>query len=127
MKSSCNHSSLKLSKEFAARLASLPPNEKLNAVVLLEVKHEKGALHRQTHGQRRAVIDALREIGGPIIVEMDHILEKCGGRRLDDKVTALGTVAVEATPGGIRVLADLKDVKTILEDQKISLLSADLK
>ena len=123
MSSTRNSSSVKLSEEFAGRLASLPPNEKLHAVVLLEGKADgQRTSHRQTRDQRRAPLDALRKTARSALVEMDHILTECGGRRLDDNVSALGTVAVEATPAGIRSLARLKNVKTVLEDQKVSLL-----
>lgn len=52
---------------------------------------------------------------------MDEVLAKWGGRRLDDDVSALGTVAIEATPAGIKILANLKDVQTVIEDQNVSL------
>ena len=35
---------------------------------------------------------------------------------------AAATVAVEATPAAIRILANLKGVQTVLEDQNVSLL-----
>ena len=123
MVSTRNSSSLKLSKEFAGRLASLPPSEKLHAVVLLEGKPDgQRTSSRQTRDQRRAALDARRQTARSALVEVDHILKECGGRRLDGDVSALGTVAVEATPAGIRALASLKDVKSVLEDQKVSLL-----
>lgn len=123
MKATRNSRSLKLSKKFAARLASIPAHEKLHAVVLLETSDGRSASQRQTPGQRRVSIGTLREVCRPVLVDMDQILAEWGGRRLDDDVSALGTVAVEATPAGIRVLANLKVVKTVLEDQHVSLLT----
>ena len=122
MKAAANRWSSKLSKEFAARLASTPTHETLHAVVLLDTSEQRSAPVRQTPRRRRAAIGTLREACRPVLVDMDEILAKRGGRRLDDDVSALGTVAVEATPGVIRILANLKDVKTVLEDQNVSML-----
>ena len=122
MRAAANRWSSKLSKEFAARLASTPAHETLLAVVLLDTSDQCSASFRQTPRQRQAVIGTLREARRPVLVDLDKILAKWGGRRLDDDVSALGTVAVEATPGVIKILANLKDVKTVLEDQNISML-----
>ena len=123
MKATGNPSPSKLSKEFAARLESTPAHEKLYAVVLLEPIREQRSSKRHGPRKRRAAVGALRMACRPVLVDMDEILAKFGGRRIDDDVSALGTVAVEATPTGIRILANLKDVKTVLEDQVISLLT----
>jgi hypothetical protein len=122
MKADANRWPSKLSKEFVARLASIPGHETLHAVVLLETSERCSASQRHTPRQRRAAIGALRSACRPVLVDMDEILAKRGGRRLDDDVSALGTVAVEATPGVIKILANLKDVKTVLEDQNVSML-----
>ena len=122
MRAAANRWSSKLSEEFAARLASTPAHEMLLAVVLLDTSEQCRASFRETPRQRRAAVASLREASRPVLVDMDRILAKWGGRRLDDDVSALGTVAVEATPGVIRILANLKDVKTVLEDQNISML-----
>ena len=52
---------------------------------------------------------------------MDKTLEKFGGWRFQADLSALGTIAVEATPAGINALAQSKSVKTILEDQRVTL------
>ena len=122
MRAAADPSASKLSKEFSARLATTPAHETLIAVVLLHTSEQRGAPFRQNPRQRRAVIGTLREASRPVLGDMDRILAKWGGRRLDDDVSALGTVAVEATPAVIRILATLKDVKTVLEDQNISML-----
>ena len=122
MKADANRWPSKLSKEFVARLASLPAHETLHAVVLIDTREQRSASVRQTPRQRRAAIGALRRASRHILVDLDEILAKRGGRRLDDDVSALGTVAVEATPGVIKILANLKDVKTVLEDQSVSML-----
>ena len=120
MKSARNRWPAKLSKEFSTRLASIPAHQKLNAVVLLETGEECSATQPHSPHRRTRAIGALRKTCRPVLVDMDEILARFGGRRLDDDVSALGTVAVEATPAGIRTLADLKDVKTVLEDQNVT-------
>ena len=122
MEATRNRKPSKLSEEFAARLDSTPAHEKLYAVVLLDPRHERTRSHRHSSRQRRATVGALRKACRHVLVDLDEILENCGGRRIDNEVSALGTVAVEATPAGIKKLARLKDVKTVLGDQNVSLL-----
>ena len=121
MKAAANRWPSNLSEEFAARLASIPADETLHAVVLLETSEQSSAPHRHNLRQRRTAIGALRIACRPVLVDMDEVLAKWGGRRLDDEVSALGTVAIEATPAGIKILANLKDVQTVIEDQNVSL------
>ena len=42
-----------------------------------------------------------------------------GAKRLDETVTALGTVHVEATAAGIRALAESPRIRAVIEDQPI--------
>ena len=123
MKTAGNRWTAKLSREFATRLESIPAHQKLHAVILLETGEEYPPAPPHSRRRRTQTIDALRNACRPVLVDMDEILAKFGGRRLDDDVSVLGTVAVEATPAGIRILADLEDVKTVLEDQDVSLLA----
>ena len=90
-------------------------------MVLLETSEQSSAPHRHNLRRRRTAIGALRIACRPVLVDMDEVLAKWGGRRLDDDVSALGTVAIEATPAGIKILANLKDVQTVIEDQNVSL------
>ena len=64
---------------------------------------------------RRAVESAVEEIS--------EILETFGGRRLQGGLDTLGSLALETTPAGIKALAERPDVKAILEDQPVSLIS----
>ena len=121
MNAAANRWPSKLSEEFVARLASIPADETLHAVVLLKTSEQRSASHRHTPRQRRAAIGDLRMACRPVLGDMDDVLAKWGGRRLDDDVSALGTVAVEATPAGIKTLANLQDVQTVFEDQNISM------
>lgn len=115
--------SSKVSAEFSDRLDLLSPDRKLHAVVLLNTgaSGEKTS-RRQTRTERRVKLDQLREAARSVLEKVDAVLSECGGRRLDRDVTALGTVAVEATPAGIQALARLKSVKAVFEDQPVSLL-----
>ena len=123
MEATENRITSKLSEEFSARLDSSPAHEKLYAVVLLELRRERSRSHRQSSCQRDAAVGALRENCKRVLVDLDEILATCGGRRIDENVSALGTVSIEATPAGIRKIALLQDVKTVFEDQKLSLIA----
>lgn len=114
--------SRRLSNEFAARLASIPAKQKLHVVVLLAARPEDGGEGRQSEGDRPSRVTAVRRYTGRTLESMDQILATPGGRRLDENVNAIGAVAVEATPAGIRRLGNLKDVETVLEDQSVSLV-----
>ena len=78
MKAAANHWSLKLSQEFATRLASIPADERLHAVVLLKTSEQRSASHRQTPRQRRAAIGALREACRPALIDLDQVLAEMG-------------------------------------------------
>lgn len=123
MSESVKSSSSKVSAEFSDRLSSLPADRKLHAVVLLDTapNAEKTAA-RQSRSERKAALDVIRQSARSALEKVDSVLKECGGRRLDNEVTALGTVTVEATPAAIHALARLKDVKTVFEDQPVSLL-----
>ena len=112
----------KLSNEFAARLASIPAKQKLHVVVLLAAGPEDGGEEPQRSCDRQSQVTTVRCRSRGALESMDRILAKSGGRRLDENVNALGAVAVEATPAGIRRLVSLKDVETVLEDQGVLLV-----
>ena len=54
MKAAANHWSLKLSQEFATRLASIPTDETLHTVVLLKTSEQRSASHRQTPSAKKS-------------------------------------------------------------------------
>ena len=90
MKADANRWPSKLSKEFVARLASIPGHETLHAVVLLETSERCSASQRHT-----------------LVVREER---------------RSATLTVVEAPGVIKILANLKDVKTVLEDQNVSML-----
>jgi hypothetical protein len=114
----------KISPAFKARLDRMNPREKVGVLVVLNPRDTDGASgRRQSPAERQAAIDAMRKSVEPALAEIDRVLELFGGKPLAPHVNALGSVPVETTAEGITALADLEPVKSILEDQPISLLS----
>ncbi len=112
----------KISPGFAARLDTLAPQEKVRAVLMLRTGPGRESSRRQSRGERRSTVAAVRSAADSALGEIDEILRRFDGRRLVEHASALGSVPVEATRAGIRALTESRHVKTILEDQKISLL-----
>ena len=77
----------------------------------------------RSRGERKSAIDAIRESSRVGLLEIDDILERFDGKRLAADVDALGCVAVETTPAGVKALAEADRIKAILEDQPISPLA----
>ena len=112
----------KISREFGNRLAGMPPEEKVQAVVVLERNSAKRPTsRRQDRAERALAIEAVKKSAGTALAQMDKTLKEFGGRRLQADLTALGTITVEATPAGIKALALSKGVRAVLEDQRMSL------
>lgn len=103
-------------------MARLGPEEKVRAIVMLRAEGvEVGEGHRQSRTTRQAAVEMMRKTAGESLGDIDRILESFQGKRLAAAVNALGTVPVETTPAGIEALAGSECVRSILEDQKISL------
>lgn len=117
----------KISREFRSRLERLSPNKMIRAIVLLQTPVQENASgQRQTRSHRHAAIEAVKQATEKSLPAVDTVLNRLGGRRLAEHASALGSVPVEATVAGIKALADLEQVKAILEDQPISLLTKHL-
>jgi hypothetical protein len=113
-----------ISREFSARLSRLKPGQKVRAVVLLRVgDSEPSTASRQSPSSRREKIAAVRRSVEAALPDIDRVLFEHAGRRLSASADALGSIAVEATPAGIRALADSEHVKAVLEDQAVGILS----
>jgi hypothetical protein len=111
----------KISPEFDRRLRSLRPADRVQALLLLAIPGRSRRLGTRTSAAERA------EVAGEIaaaadqgVLEIDRILRDHGGRRLEDRVNALGSLPVETTPSGLRALAGSARVRAILENQPIS-------
>lgn len=114
----------KISPAFRARLNRMNQQQKVRAIIVVRLGDtEVTPGRRQSPSQRQAVIEAMHKSAEPALAEIDRVLRQFGGKRLASSVNALGAVPVETTPEGITALATLDSVKTILEDQPISLLS----
>ncbi len=113
-----------ISEPFASRLARLKPRQVMRAIVMVDVSPaRKDPRRRMSRQERRGAIDAMRKAAQPALVEIDEILEQFKGKRLDETVTALGTVLVEATAAGMKALAQSPRIKAVMEDQSIKPLS----
>lgn len=112
----------KISREFSARLARLPPRQKVRAIIMLRTEDAGAPMgKRQSPVERKATTERIRQSAETVLPAIDHILDRFGGRRLANHVNALGSIPVETTSAGIHELADSEHVKAILEDQSISL------
>ena len=111
----------KVSPQFAARLARLKPKDRVRLVVLLATTAATSKLDRsRSRDQRDTTIAATRQSAEHALREVDRILERYHGERLAAHPDVLGTVAVEAPVEAIDALAASKEVKAILEDQRIA-------
>lgn len=115
-----NNARSALSEPFADRLGQLKPDQVIRAVVTIDTElKKKDPTRRMTDQERRNAISAMREVAQPVLAEIDWILEDFQGKRLDEKISVLGTVLVEATAACILGLSLLPKVKAIVEDQPI--------
>lgn len=111
----------KISPEFASRLGNLGPADKVRAIVMLRVGDVGRPRRRRRREERQAIIKDVKESAGQALDEVDEILDRFGGQRLEDEVNAFGTIPVETTPPGIYALASSPRVQMIVEDQSIHL------
>jgi len=95
----------------------------IRAIVALSLAHALPLRRAFSPEQRRQAIAERKQAASQALEDVDHLLERCGGRRLSP-VGAIGTVTVEGTPGCIRDLATLDQVEAILEDQPIHTTAA---
>lgn len=113
----------KISREFQARLDHLKPEQKVRAIVMLRTKKAQPVRSNdRSVSNRQAIIDLVRRTAEAALSDIDSILERFNGKRLEGGVSALATISVEATADGIKALAQSEHVKAILEDQAISSL-----
>jgi hypothetical protein len=113
----------KISPEFRTRLSRLGSKQKIRVILILQIKDTGGASSREhSPVSRQSAVEAIRKSAEPALVDIDDILKDFDGERLAAQIDALGSVPVETTPAGIAALAASKHVKTILEDQSISLI-----
>lgn len=97
-----------------------PGQELVRAVVLIsKANGSSTAARRPSRGERRSLIELRRSEAEDAFPAIDAILKRFGGRRIGG-ATALGTVAVETTAEGIRMLRVAPVVEAIMEDQPLT-------
>ena len=110
----------KISPVFDKRLASLPPDVPVRAILVLRAHVQPNTPERRlTREERQARIQAMRRSAQASFATIDAILHRLGGSRLSDQPTALGTITVETNPVGIFALAETDEVQAIFEDQPL--------
>jgi hypothetical protein len=110
----------KISDEFADRLAALPPEQNVRAVVMpASYLVNSGSGTRVRGEERQAILRESRIRTQETFAEVDSVLAEVGGQRLTECGNALGFIVVETTPNGIIAIADLGWVGTVMEDQAI--------
>lgn len=114
---------LKISPEFARRLGRLAPGAMVRAVVRLDTGSLPAARSgRASKQERKAIGEAIQTGAAPAMAEVDHLLERSGGRRLTSGPDVFASILVEAPASGILHLAESDHVRAILEDQPVSLV-----
>lgn len=99
-----------------------PASALVRAVLLVgDTALGRSAQPRPDKARRRALQARRRAEGEAAVPAIDAILARYGGRRIGE-VTSLGTVAVETTAEGIRMLRATPVVQAVLEDQPLTLL-----
>ena len=106
---------VKISPQFAARLERLKPDDKVRAIIMLKTANTRDAVtKRPTKKARRATLKQTQESVDNILPDIDRILKRHHGRRLESKITALSAVPVITTAAGIDALTGSEHVKAII-------------
>ncbi len=96
----------------------------VRAIVMLETEPAaRGTGRRALRTHRKKLTEAMQRSVEAAADDIAEVLEKFGGRRLEHQLDALGSLAVETTPAGIKALSECPRVRAILEDQSLSLIS----
>ncbi len=114
-----NGNGSKISNEFAERLATLPCEQEVRAIVLPAPYMVRKGEDRPRGAERQAIMREARKRSEQTFAEIDQVLAETGGRRVTESGNALGFIVVETTADGIEAILDLEWVGTILEDQPI--------
>jgi hypothetical protein len=110
----------KLNPEFAARLNQLAPHQKVRVVVLLQSSRaENPDGKRQSHLERQATIQSLRESATQSLANINEIIQHFEGKLLMDYPNAWSTISIEITAAGIDALVKSDAVKAVIEDRSI--------
>ncbi|NJK37725.1 MAG: hypothetical protein HC835_13715 [Oscillatoriales cyanobacterium RM2_1_1] len=100
----------KISTNFAARLANLNSQERLQVIVLL---------HLGEVGEQRSSPSEVRQQAEGALEQVRGIVQHYNGQFLAEGPSALGTIPVEISVAGIYHLAECDAVRSILENQSL--------
>jgi hypothetical protein len=110
----------KISPEFATRLMTLEPKQKIRIIVLLQIPEtENKTVKRQTRAERQNTIQSVRNSANQALANITTILQNFEGKILTERPDLLGSIPIEITVPGVTALAQSDAVKTIIEDQPI--------
>ena len=111
----------KISPEFATRLMTLEPQQKIRVIVLLQIPETENnkTLKRQTRTERKNIIQSVRNSANQALANITNILQNFEGKTLTEQPDLLGSIPIEITASGVTALAQSDAVKTIIEDQPI--------
>jgi len=113
----------KISPEFARRLDRLRPGAVARAIVLLDTGPAPvAAPGRPSKAARKAIAATIQTAAAAALVEVDHLLERSGGRRLAPGPDLFGSIPVEAPASALLALAGSDHVRALLEDQPLSVM-----
>lgn len=111
----------KISPEFATRLMTLEPQQKIRVIVLLQIPETENnkTVTRQTRAERKNTIQSVRNSANQALANITNILQNFEGKTLTEQPDLLGSIPIEITASGVTALAQSDAVKTIIEDQPI--------
>jgi hypothetical protein len=111
-----------IAETLRSKLRHARPNERLRVLVVLDLREFPDFETRNRRGaQRKRIIAEAKSAADSALPDIASVLRKYGGTRLRESSDALGTIPVETTPAGVRALADMSAVQSILEDQPLTL------
>ncbi len=110
----------KISAEFASRLNTLQPQQKVRVIVFLHIETVgKGTSSRQSPAERTAAMEGIRNSARQALNYILKIIQDFGGQQLADHPNVLGCIPIEITAAGVNALAQSDVVKAVMEDQQI--------
>jgi hypothetical protein len=110
----------KLSPEFATRLTQLEPQQRVRVIILLQLKEAENLIgKRQSHPERKAAMQAIRDSAEKALGDIDSIIKNFDGQPLVEHPDLLGSIPIEITAAGVNALAKSDAVKAVIEDQAI--------
>ncbi|MEM6646831.1 MAG: hypothetical protein AAF730_11315 [Bacteroidota bacterium] len=108
----------KISTAFEQRLSGMGEHDQLQVLIMVNASSE-GPAQRQSRRQRAEAIQSMHSATDGALDAIDAVLNQNEGQRLG-QIGTLGTLPATVTVQGVRALAALPDVRTILENQDVT-------